>query len=29
MMLFTADTPGRFELEFEKSGAFIAELIVS
>jgi hypothetical protein len=29
MMLFTADTPGRFELEFEKSGVFIAELIVS
>lgn len=29
MILFTADTPGRFEIEFEQSGAFIAELIIS
>jgi len=29
MILFTADTAGRFEIEFEKSGAFIAELEVS
>ena len=29
MMLFTADTPGRFEIEFESSGIFIAELVVS
>jgi len=29
MMLFTADTAGKFEIEFEKSGAFIAELVVS
>lgn len=28
-ILFTADTPGRFEIEFETSGAFIAELVVS
>lgn len=28
-LLFTADTPGKFEIEFEKSGAFIAELVVS
>lgn len=26
---FTADTPGRFEIEFETSHAFIAELVVS
>ncbi len=29
MILFTADTPGRFEIEFETSGTFIAELVVS
>lgn len=29
VMQFTADTPGRFELEFENSGIFIAELSVS
>jgi hypothetical protein len=29
MILFTADTPGRFEIEFENSGVFIAELEVS
>lgn len=29
MILFTADTPGRFEIEFEQSGTFIAELVVS
>lgn len=29
MMLFTADTPGKFEIEFEESGTFIAELVVS
>lgn len=29
MMTFTADTPGRFEIEFEASHAFIAELVVS
>lgn len=29
MILFTADTPGRFEIEFETSGKFIAELTVS
>ena len=29
MMLFTADTAGKFELEFEASGMFIAELVVS
>ncbi len=29
MMLFTADTAGRFEIEFETSGTFVAELIVS
>lgn len=29
MMLFTAVTPGKFELEFETSGTFIAELVVS
>ena len=28
-MTFTADTPGRFEIEFELSHAFIAELVVS
>ena len=28
-MLFTADTPGRFEVEFETSGVFIVELVVS
>ena len=28
-MTFTADTPGRFEIEFETSPAFIAELVVS
>ena len=28
-MTFTADTPGRFEIEFETSHAFIAELVVS
>ncbi len=27
--LFTADTPGKFEIEFEQSGTFIAELVVS
>ena len=27
--LFVADTPGRFEIEFESSGVFIAELVVS
>lgn len=26
---FTADTPGRFEVEFETSGTFIVELVVS
>ena len=26
---FTADIQGRFEIEFEQSGAFIAELVVS
>ena len=29
MMLFTADTPGKFELEFETSGTFVLELVVS
>ena len=29
MILFTADTPGKFEIEFESSGAFITELVVS
>lgn len=29
MILFTAHTPGRFEIEFETSGTFIAELVVS
>lgn len=29
MILFTAKTPGRFEIEFEQSGTFIAELVVS
>lgn len=29
MILFTANTPGRFEIEFEQSGTFIAELVVS
>ena len=29
MIVFTADTPGRFEIEFEVSGQFIAELVVS
>ncbi len=29
MFLFTADTPGKFEIEFEQSGTFIAELVVS
>lgn len=29
VMTFTADTPGRFEIEFETSHAFIAELVVS
>ncbi len=29
MILFTADTAGKFELEFEESGTFIAELVVS
>ena len=28
IMTFTADTPGRFEIEFEVSHAFIAELVV-
>ena len=28
-LTFTADTPGRFEIEFESSGIFIAELVVS
>ncbi len=28
-IVFTADTPGRFEIEFERSGQFIAELVVS
>ena len=28
-ILLTADTPGKFEIEFEESGAFIAELVVS
>ena len=28
-ILLTADTPGKFEIEFEQSGAFIAELVVS
>ena len=28
-ILFMADTPGKFELEFENSGTFIVELIVS
>ncbi len=29
VIIFSADTAGRFEIEFEKSGAFIAELEVS
>ncbi len=29
MIVFTADIPGRFEIEFEASGLFIAELVVS
>jgi len=29
MILFTADSPGKFEIEFEASGTFIAELVVS
>ncbi len=29
MILFTADVPGRFEIEFETSRAFIAEIVVS
>lgn len=29
IILFTAKTPGRFEIEFEQSGTFIAELVVS
>lgn len=29
LILFTATTPGRFEIEFEQSGTFIAELVVS
>ena len=29
MIVFTADTQGRFEIEFEQSGQFIAELVVS
>lgn len=29
MMLFTADTAGRFELELEESETFVAELVVS
>ena len=28
-LVFTADTPGKFEVEFEQSGAFIAEIVVS
>jgi len=28
-IVVTADTPGRFEIEFEDSGVFIAELVVS
>ncbi len=28
-LAFTADTPGKFEVEFEESGAFIVEFIVS
>ena len=29
MLMFTADTAGKFELEFEFSGVFIAEFVVS
>ena len=29
MILFTADIQGRFEIEFEQSGQFIAELVIS
>ena len=29
MIVFTADIPGRFEIEFESSHQFIAELVVS
>ncbi len=29
VILFTADVPGRFEIEFETSRAFIAEIVVS